>query len=267
MLSVTSWGGSGQPIYFIHGFGADSQSWVANVPVATSLGSAYGIDLPAHGQSQSVPAAASLESIAAQVTEAIDTSVPCHLIGHSVGGAIAMLCAAELPVLSISLVAPVGLGLGVDNGFLNALTEPGSEADIKTRLQSMVVNDRLISDQAVRYFLQHLQRTGVRENLRVTAHAIQQSIHQVSDGQASVDQSGGVEGNGLLAEAISALIAANVPRQVFWGAQDTINPLSRQDEHTFGGDWHIFEKCGHLPQIEHRAGYNDALKSFISKRG
>jgi pimeloyl-ACP methyl ester carboxylesterase len=254
MLSVTNWGGSGQPVYFIHGFAADSQSWVANVPAVTGAFSVYGIDLPAHGASHAVPCAATLSGMATQVANVIDTSVPCHLVGHSAGGAVAMLCASLLPVLSVSLVAPVGLGQGVSSAFINSITQPASDNEIKALLQSMVVNKRLISDQVVQHLRNHMQRTGVRDNLQIAGAAVQ---------QADDHQTGATE----LGSAVASLVAGDIPRQVFWGMQDVINPINQSDQQAFGGEWHIYEDCGHLPQIEHWSRYNDALMTFISTRG
>ena len=254
MLSVTHWGGSGSPVYFIHGFAADSQSWVANVSAVTGAFSAYGIDLPAHGASHAVPCAATLSGMATQVANVIDTSAPCHLVGHSVGAAIAMLCAVQLPVLSVSLVSPVGLGQGVNSAFINSVTTSHSNREIKALLQSMVVNKRLISDQVVQHFSHHIQRPDVRENLQIAAAAILQAVDY---------QSGTTE----LDRAVAAVVAGDIPRQVFWGMQDNINPINPSDQQHFGGEWYIYEDCGHLPQIECWSRYNDALKAFISTRG
>ncbi len=250
MLSLTQWGGAGDAAVFLHGFGADSQSWVANVSAVTQHCTVVGVDLPGHGQSHAVLSAPTLNGIADQVAVVLEDYSPCHLIGHSLGGAIAMLCAEKLPLLSLSLISPAGLGQGVQDRFIDSLTALENDAEAKQLLRSMVCNKRLISDVVVTRLLEHLKTTGVRENLRRIGGAMQQS--------------GDVQSQSDLHRAISTIQARDIPRQVFWGLQDTINPLLDADAASFGGEWHLFDNCGHLPQIEQWSGYNDALSKFIT---
>lgn len=244
MLHLTPFGGQGTKVYFIHGFGADSQSWVANVPAVTPFAEAIGVDLPAHGLSAGVDLRASLLQIAEQVGDSIDTSAPCMLVGHSAGGAIAMLCATLVPVKALALVSPAGLGGGINRSFLESLPMVNDEDQALALLQSMVVNKRLIARPVVARLLKHLQAAGIRERWQRLAALL-------SDAEESLEA------------ARQQLQQLAVPVQVVWGSRDTINPFSDSLSQSLPGDWHQFDQCGHLPHIEQWSAYNKILTPHL----
>ncbi len=244
MLHLHSFGGQGPKAYFLHGFGADAQSWVANVAAVSGSMEAVGIDLPGHGQSREVPVPDSLEQIAEQVLDSIDTTAPCVLIGHSAGGAIAMLCATRLQVSALSLIAPVGLGCGVNQAFVQQLPAIKDDEAGLSLLQTMVENKRLISAIAVSRLQQQLNSEDIRQQWRQFASLLEGSTQALTAAKAHIVQS-------------------NISRQVCWGKHDTINPLLAADQNDFGGQWHVLDECGHLPHIEQWASYNTALSDLI----
>jgi pimeloyl-ACP methyl ester carboxylesterase len=98
------------PILFVHGLGGESLDWV---DVAVQLGDLFdcsALDLP--GFAHSPPPQdgdLSLDGLASTVAEVARTSNgPVHLVGVSLGGAVAVRVAAEHPdlVASLTLVAP-----------------------------------------------------------------------------------------------------------------------------------------------------------------
>ncbi len=108
----------------IHGFGSDRLSWLGTSPALMPLGRVHALDLPGHGDSRlDVPDVRPGDLVTA-VAAAIrhHASGPAHLIGHSLGGALAMMIAAEAPetVASLTLIAPAGLGRGIDRSFVSA---------------------------------------------------------------------------------------------------------------------------------------------------
>ncbi|MEM7258902.1 MAG: alpha/beta fold hydrolase, partial [Pseudomonadota bacterium] len=232
---------------FIHGFGADSQSWVANVPAVTEIVEAVGVDLPAHGLSADIDMPDSLDQIATQVIDSIDTSAPCIFIGHSAGGAIAMMCSARVEVRALGLVSPVGLGGGPDRSFIEQLPLVDTEAQALSLLQSMVENKRLIASPVVARLLEQLQRPHIRERWQRFASLLLQSEQE-------------------LIAARQQLLKRGVLPQVVWGGADAINPLSESLWQCLPGDWQRFDSCGHLPHIERWSAYNKALINYLESR-
>jgi len=98
------------PILFVHGLGGESLDWV---DVALRLKDSFdcsAIDLPGFAYSPLPPGKdLSLDGLAKTVAEvARTTNRPVHLVGNSLGGAVAVRVAAERPelVASLTLVAP-----------------------------------------------------------------------------------------------------------------------------------------------------------------
>ena len=245
MLQLTCFGGQGARAYFIHGFGADAQSWVANVGAVSASVEAIGIDLPAHGLSAGVDVPDTLSQVAEQVIDSIDTSSPCILIGHSAGGAIAMLCAAKIPVSAVGLVSPVGLGAGPDLSFLHQLPRVESESQAISLLQTMVINKRLIANPVATGLLKQLQVPGIRERWQRFADLLVTSENELQDARLQ-------------------LVRQHIPVQVVWGNDDRINRLDESAQQHLPGDWHLFDNCGHLPHIEQWSAYNKALIKLIN---
>ncbi len=237
-------------VLFIHGFGADKQSWAGNAPAVFDMAESLAFDLPGHGESVNVKGWHDLQSIADLIARNNACAQPVHLVGHSVGASVAVLCAASqgIRVQSLSLIAPLGLGQGVCQSFSDQLTSLDNEADALDLLQSLVHNKRLIARALAGLLLAHLNKPGARESLTDFARV----LHQSGD---------------HLHAAFAKVAASDLKRQVFWGKQDNINALNANDALTFGGDWHFLDDCGHLPHVEHRTFFNNKLCELIKNYG
>lgn len=237
-----------QKVLFIHGFGADKQGWVGNAPALFDIAAVQALDLPGHGDSYTLDTSADLQAIADSILACIDTAneAPTHIVAHSLGAAVAMLCAVARPglVASLTLIAPVGLGQGVSAGFTRAFVNLDNEESALQLLQSLVHNPRLIPAMLATMLLEKLARPGAR----------------VALGNIAIQLHGS---NKLLNETVTQLKNTEVNYQVIWGLQDNINPPHAGDEAEFGGQWLWLDNCGHLPHIEHRVVVNDAIRDFI----
>ncbi|MGH2499921.1 MAG: alpha/beta fold hydrolase, partial [Candidatus Limnocylindria bacterium] len=103
----------------IHGVGGWAENWRETLPAIAATGRrAFAVDLPGFGESAAVRGARYFDAArpfyATFVGEVIDAlGLPrVHLVGHSLGGAVAFMGAAARPdrVRSLTLVAPAGLG-------------------------------------------------------------------------------------------------------------------------------------------------------------
>jgi len=105
---------SGTPILLIHGFGADMSTWMFNQAALAEDRPVYAIDLPGHGGSSKDVRDGSTRTLAAAIVDYMDAVgiAAAHLVGHSLGGAIAVLIALPHPdrVPGLTLIAPGGLG-------------------------------------------------------------------------------------------------------------------------------------------------------------
>src|SRR5271166_5202451 len=112
----------GLPIVLIHGFGGDLNNWMFTQPGLAERHRVIALDLPGHGGSSKDVGAGDLAALSAAVIglmAALD--IPkAHLVGHSLGGGVALRTALDKPahVASFSLISPVGFGEEIDGTFI-----------------------------------------------------------------------------------------------------------------------------------------------------
>jgi pimeloyl-ACP methyl ester carboxylesterase len=89
---------SGPPLVLLHGGGDRWQGFLPIIPSLAARWRIYALDLRGHGKSGRVPGAYRPEHYVADVVDFIEHNLaePAILLGHSLGGWIALLVAAEL---------------------------------------------------------------------------------------------------------------------------------------------------------------------------
>lgn len=242
-------GGDGPDLVLIHGFGADRLTWVGTSPALMTQARVHVLDLPGHGESLSDGVADfNPSSLSQQVLSALDEHgiARAHLLGHSLGGSLAMLMSLEAPqrVASLTLLAPAGLGRGIDHDFLLRYPELSGEDETTALLQRLVARPQLINRLMVKRVLDQLARPGARDALRRVAAGV-------------------IAAETLLPDIAARVAAAHVPRLVIFGADDRINPPEALALARFGGDQLLLPEVGHLPHAEAARAVNARISSFL----
>ncbi len=106
--------GAGESLVLLHGIVADHHVWDVVVPQLAQTRQVIAVDLPGFGRSTPTGPEFVLEEVAAAIRTGLhDHGVqePFDLVGHSLGGGLAIDFAARYPtaVRSLTLVAPAGL--------------------------------------------------------------------------------------------------------------------------------------------------------------
>ncbi|HLW01342.1 MAG TPA: alpha/beta hydrolase [Ktedonobacterales bacterium] len=118
--------GSGQPVVFLHGLWNSSDEWKRVFDHFSPRYRLYAPDLPGNGQS---PARLPwrLREVAALLAAWMRAlqMPPATIVGHSMGGALAIILAAAEPQLVNRLVLVNAVGLPIQRPFLRRLTSAG----------------------------------------------------------------------------------------------------------------------------------------------
>lgn len=154
-------GDTGKLIVFLHGLFGRGKNFASIAKALSPEFSSLLVDLPDHGESAWTDAfsyVATADAVAAAITEATDPEDrPVHLVGHSLGGKVAMVLALRHPDLVDRLVvvdiAPSG---GGDVGTFDHLLTSLAELDLDTvssRTEADAALQETIPDPTVRGFL------------------------------------------------------------------------------------------------------------------
>jgi pimeloyl-ACP methyl ester carboxylesterase len=105
-------GGEGRPLLLVHGYGGAAWNFSELAPLLPRRRLVIP-DLPGHGASARLPAAPTLSAYADAVAACLDGR-PHHVLGHSMGGVVALRLAERRPELvrGIVLAAPAGISSG-----------------------------------------------------------------------------------------------------------------------------------------------------------
>lgn len=108
-------GGQGPTVFMIHGFQSNKDIWMRFAGKLTSKYHVIAIDLPAHGDSNILMdksyTITEQASRVATIMDALKLDQPVHVMGHSMGGAIAFTLAANYPqhVKTLALISAAGV--------------------------------------------------------------------------------------------------------------------------------------------------------------
>jgi len=240
--------GLGVPVLLLHGFGADLNTWMFTQPALAEGRRVIALDLPGHGGSAKNVSAGDAESLTGVVGAALDAlSVErVHLIGHSMGGAVAALLALRRGerVASLTLIASAGLGAEINAAFIDGFVRASRRREATEVLNLLVYDPALVSRTMVEDVLRYKRLDGVTAALTRIAEAC------FADGRQSLD----------IAAEIAAL---PLPVQIIWGREDRIIPVSHAEALAARLPVHIFEQAGHLPHMEQAGEVNRLIKRFI----
>jgi 3-oxoadipate enol-lactonase len=101
-------GGAGTSVLLLHGLGSSAEDWLFQIPALTRHHRVAAVDLPGHGGMPVLPGWPTIGDYAKLVAEAAQEHgrTPAHVVGLSLGGAVALQLAIEFPsyVRSLTLV-------------------------------------------------------------------------------------------------------------------------------------------------------------------
>jgi pyruvate dehydrogenase E2 component (dihydrolipoamide acetyltransferase) len=226
-------GGAGTPVVLLHGFASDATS-KARLEAHLRDRPVIRIDLPAHGKSPK-RAADSFADLVRDVRHALDGLSLCsaHLVGHSLGGAVALALADTRPdrIAGLTLIAPAGLGPEIGGAVLRGICNATRAASLDPWLRSLVSDEAIVTDSYVRLAMAARADARLRAAQAALAEALFPDGVQAFDLRAALDR-----------------VAA--PARIVWGRHDAIIPWTHALRAPGRVALHLFDGIGHMPQIE-----------------
>jgi pyruvate dehydrogenase E2 component (dihydrolipoamide acetyltransferase) len=243
--------GDSLPVVLVHGFGADLNTWMFTQPALAEGRRVIALDLPGHGGSAKEVGTGDAE----RLTDPVEGAVTAlglerfHLVGHSMGGAIAAALALRRPerAATLTLIAPAGFGPEINGRFIDGFVRASRRREATDALKLLVHDPALVSRTMVEDVLRYKRLDGVPAALAAIAQ------HWFPDGHQRID----------LRDAITGL---QLPVQIIWGREDLIIPAGQAEALDSGLPVHLLEQTGHLPHMEKAGEVNRLIKRLIENQ-
>src|SRR4051794_7225197 len=257
--------GSGPLLLLIHGITSSSRTWERVLPALAAEHTVIAPDLLGHGESAKPRGDYSLGAYASGVRDLLVAlgHRRATVIGHSLGGGVALQLAYQFPerVERLALVSSGGLGREVGL-MLRLATLPGSEYVLP-----------LLCAPAVRDAAQSAARVLGSFGLRPGA-----DLQGIAEGFASL---GAVDARRAFLHTARSIIdvsgqrvsasdrlylAADMPTLIVWGERDPMIPVDHgRAAHAAipGSRLEVFEGAGHFPHREAPARFVAVIEDFV----
>jgi pyruvate dehydrogenase E2 component (dihydrolipoamide acetyltransferase) len=246
-------GQGGDVVLLVHGYGGDRNSWLFLQEPLAARHRVYALDLPGHGTSSKDVGDGSAGVLADAVLGVLDAigAERAHLVGHSLGGAVAVAAATRDPrrIGSLTLIAPSGFGPEINAGYLRGFADARTRRELKPVVGQLFADESLVTRQVVDDLLAYKRLDGVDEALHALLGALllPESDTQPTDAAAAV-----------------AALRGTVPVTVVWGRDDRVIPAA-QAEAVAGAVRVLVDGAGHMPHMERPAAVQAAIEGAIAR--
>jgi pimeloyl-ACP methyl ester carboxylesterase len=252
--------GEGEPLVLVHGLGGAAANWLALAPLLLAGRRLLVPELPGHGGSAALPAAPSLNAYADRLGLLLEHEglASAGVVGHSLGGAIALRLSIRRPdaVSALVLAGAAGISSGTRNAryalTITGIVKPGRRlAPHRRRIARSNMLKRVVfgrwgaSDPpALRQELAEAFLSGPARHTD-TVSAAKALVRD--DPRPDLDR-------------------VRCPSLVLWGARD--NQLPVEDAFDYArrlrARLRVIADCGHLLIGERPAACADAIEDFLT---
>ena len=242
--------GEGEPLILVHGFGGNLNNWLFNREALAAGRDLYALDLPGHGGSSKDVGEGGTEDLAEVLRgfmEALEIG-RAHLVGHSLGGAVALTCALEAPgrTASLTLIASLGLGAEINAPYIEGFVTARKRKDLASQVVRLFGDPSLVTRPMVEDLLRFKRLDGVQGGLqRIADQLLVGGMQRVA-----------------LAARLEELAA---PPLVIWGEKDEIVPSSHARAVAGRAVIALIPGAGHMVQMEAAGEVNRLILERINQ--
>jgi pimeloyl-ACP methyl ester carboxylesterase len=258
--------GEGPVLLLIHGMAGTCENWSSVIDPLALRHTVLAPDLPGHGGSAPGGGDYSLGGLAATLRDMLlalghDRAT---LVGHSLGGGVAMQFSYQFPEMVERLVLVASGGLGPEvSPLLRAAALPGADLFIGATAN--------VGQRAGSLVGRALTTIGMRPSADIAEVA--RGYASLSDGRrrraflSTLRAVVGTEGQ-RIAAADRLYLARELPLLIVWGERDPIIPVrhAREAHEALPGSrLEVFENAGHLPQLEDPGRFIAVVERFLAE--
>lgn len=262
--------GNGSPTVLLHGMGGHLENFVRNIPEYAKHFRVVAMDFLWHGRSQTQDFDEQvLPPLVDQVRDVLDqlNLDRVNLEGQSLGGWVAALFTLKYPERVEKLVLTTATGYVPDDGAIPGYRRPNpaanvdqalavfddtSDTNIRKRLEAVVFDGSLITDEAVALRAKIYRDPAVNRVLRDVMRNY-------------------LAGESAARHSITDSVARNIarPTLVYWGDKNRPGPEvgERLAAMIQGAKFHCARSTGHWAQFEHYEEHNRVVLDFLLNRG
>lgn len=253
------------PVLLLHGIGRSLEDWDPQHDRLAGDHRVISVDLPGFGLSEPLPGrvtlAALTEGVAATV-DALGERRPVHVMGNSLGGAVAlrMLATAPARIATLTLVNSAGFGKEVALA-LRILAVPGIGTPLLRRIDARSayrIERSLFHDRA------HVTPERVERALRVAARPHHARVFLQTARELGTLRGIRTPWRRTLLEQVAA---HRRPTMIVWGERDLILPATHLTAARAAfphARTHLFPATGHMPQIERADEFAALARQFLA---
>jgi pimeloyl-ACP methyl ester carboxylesterase len=259
-------GGSGDLLLLIHGMAGTSENWGSVIEPLALRSTVIAPDFPGHGVSAPGGGDYSLGGLASGLRDLMVTlgHERATLVGHSLGGGVAMQFTYQFPEMVERLVLVSSGGLGPDvSPVLRAAALPGANLFIAATAG--------VGSQVGSALGRGIGMLGLRPSADVAEVA--RGYASLADPErrkaflATLRSVVGTEGQRVA--ALDRLYLADaLPLLIVWGDSDPIIPVAHAEEahaQLPSSQLEIFEGVGHVPQLQCPGRFVAVLERFLAE--
>jgi pyruvate dehydrogenase E2 component (dihydrolipoamide acetyltransferase) len=240
-------------VVFVHGLGGSLTTWSLNLSAFAEQFRICALDLIGAGNSAKPDTDYSIPALASFLAQFLDALGPewqhVSIIGHSLGGAIALAFASSYQqrVERLVLVDSAGLGPEINQTVLDLMRAEPTRESLRSELALFFTRSDQIQQALVDQLYQQRTQPGAHKALVATTNAAFADDKQRSD----------------LSDTLAGL---NVPVLVAWGNADAVSPIAHAQEasRTRQNRTEVFADSGHCPHIERADEFNRLVLSFLN---
>ena len=246
-LNVLDAGAGEPPVLLIHGFGGNLESWSDLQARLAEDRRVVAFDLPGHGDSDATGEDWGIAALAGAARDLMDALAMdrAHVVGHSLGGAVAIMLAEAAParVASLTLIGSAGLGPQIDKSYIEGFLAAKRRKDLKPVITRLFSDERFVTEPLLEQMIRVKRIDGVEAALRQIAAAA------FPAGRQAVD----------LRSVLSRL---PMPTLLIWGEADRIIPSA----HALGfGRNTVLPDTGHMAHVEHPADVASLVRELVKE--